>query len=68
MKIQDIGDYSIHEPTSGGKAGKGRNKTASIQVRKDGFVVKNIRYILGGEARPDAIHQAKSWIMRQTFL
>jgi hypothetical protein len=36
--------YTVHLPTSGGKAGKGRNKTSAIQVRKDGCVVRQFRF------------------------
>ena len=34
MKIADYQGYEIHVPTSGGKAGKGHQKTSSIQVHE----------------------------------
>ncbi len=32
--IESIGEYTICLPESGGKAGKGHNKTSTVQVRK----------------------------------
>lgn len=34
MKTGSYGGYEIHTPTSGGKAGKGHNKTTSLQIRR----------------------------------
>ena len=49
-------------PTSGGKAGKGRNKTGTIQVRKWGMIAKQFRYKVGDEnSRLAAIFKAKSF-------
>ncbi len=41
--------YEVWQPTSGGKAGKGHNKTTSIQIRRQLFsggyvIVKQFRY------------------------
>lgn len=38
--------YQLHFPKSGGKAGKWRNKTSTVQVRKDSIIVKQFRYKL----------------------
>lgn len=46
MKIATLGDFEIHLPTSGGKAGSGRNKTSSFQVRRAGVIVKQFRFSL----------------------
>ena len=55
--------YSIHIPISGGKAGKGLNKTGSVQVRKDGFILKQFRYRVGDfDARYAARRSAAEFI------
>lgn len=48
MKISTYGGYEIHVPTSGGKAGKGRNATSTVQLRKDNCIVKQFRFRMGG--------------------
>lgn len=68
MKIATIGQYEIHQPTSGGKAGKGNNITSSIQVRLDSTIVKTIKYSVhrpGGKA--GAIAKAKMFIHTEMF-
>lgn len=47
--IHQISDFRIYVTTSGGKAGKGLNKTASVQVRRDDCVMKSFRFVLAQE-------------------
>jgi hypothetical protein len=63
--------YDIAQSEGHGKAGKGRKKTATIQVRepaKDGyFVRKQYRFIIGLPAqRSEAITKAMAFIDRLT--
>lgn len=44
MKIQDYRGFQLHVPQSGGKAGKGRNKTGTVQVRYSGQIMKQFRF------------------------
>lgn len=44
MKILDCKEFEIHVPTSGGKAGKGKNVTGSVQVRCRSQIVKQFRF------------------------
>jgi hypothetical protein len=48
--------FEFFRTISGGKAGVGRNKTASLQVWKDDFIVKRYRYATGN---PAALEKAK---------
>lgn len=41
-----LNGYIIRLPTSGGKAGKGRNRTSTVQVRKDGFLKAQFRFLV----------------------
>lgn len=60
MLLATINGYEIHVPSSGGKAGKGRNKTSTIQVRKDNLIVKQFRFVVGNvESKKKAITAAK---------
>lgn len=56
--------YYIHRPTSGGKAGKGYNLTTTIQVRKDGLIIKKFK--VGAGKSLDGMVQARQWIDEQT--
>jgi hypothetical protein len=47
MKVAEYRGYEIRLPESGGKAGKGHNKTTSYQVLCDGFILKQFRFIVG---------------------
>ena len=55
--------YTIHFPTSGGKAGRGRNVTSTVQLRTDDCNVKQIRYTVD---QPDdfnrALAKAKTYV------
>lgn len=62
--IGSFGDYHLYLPTSGGKAGKGANVTSTIQVVKDGLLVKQIRFKLADGAKA-AADKAKTWINEQ---
>ena len=55
--------YKIHIPISGGKAGKGLNKTSSLQVRMDGCILKQFRFKTSDrEDRQRAFNMANMWI------
>lgn len=41
-----LNGYIIRLPTSGGKAGKGRNRTSTVQVRKYGFLKAQFRFLV----------------------
>jgi len=59
MKIGQINGWSIHIPTSGGKAGKGLNRTGTIQLR--GYdTMKQFRFVVADpESRKKAMAKAK---------
>lgn len=44
MKIQDYKGFEFHLPQSGGKAGKNRNLTTSLQVRRNSCIEKQFRF------------------------
>lgn len=49
--------FIVHAASkSGGKAGKGRNKTSTVQVRCDSCVVKQFRYVVGDPASTKAAY------------
>lgn len=63
--------YIIHKPDTGGKAGKGFNKTSTLQVRKpvlSGYLQKaKFRFLVGdAESETKAIENAKKWIDTET--
>lgn len=68
MRIYEHQDYYITEAqANGGKAGKGNNKTTSIQVRQQmqgGYLVlASYNYPIGDTAKRDkAIEKAKAYI------
>lgn len=39
-----LGKYQSHIPTTGGKAGLGKNRTSSIQLREGNRIVKQFRF------------------------
>lgn len=41
-----LNGYKIRLPTSGGKAGKGRNRTSTVQVLKDGCLKAQFRFLV----------------------
>ena len=63
MKIGDYKGHEIHVPTSGGKAGKGKAKTAGLQIRRNGVVLKTFRFnpLLSDERRA-ALRKARLFI------
>lgn len=64
MKIAEIGSYEVHLPTSGGKAGRGCNKTSTLQVRYGGVVLKQFRFTVADfESRKAATRKAKDFII-----
>lgn len=62
MKICDFKGYEMHLPTSGGKAGKGNQKTSTIQVRGGGQIVAAFRFeIASKDSMNAAIQRAKDY-------
>lgn len=62
MKVDELNGHEFHLPTSGGKAGKGRNRTSTIQVRRGGVIVKQYRFPMDNEEkRKKAIQRAKDF-------
>lgn len=63
MKISELNGFEAHLPTSGGKAGKGRAKTGTIQVRQDSMIVKQFRFDWAEKnSRIKAIRAAKNYM------
>lgn len=61
MKIGELNGWSFHVPTSGGKAGKGRNRTSTIQIFKND-TLKQFRFVVANpESRKSAMRKAKSF-------
>jgi hypothetical protein len=50
VKMSGTNGFELFMPTSGGKAGKGRAKTSSLQVRRGGVIVKQFRFTCDDEA------------------
>jgi len=62
MLIAEMNGYEFHLPTSGGKAGKGHQKTSTIQVRKANCIVKQFRfYVDDTESMKVAVGKAKEF-------
>ncbi len=62
MKIAEYKEFEIDVPTSGGKAGKGRNTTTTVRVfHKDGsLLLYQTRCKVGDElSRRRALHRAR---------
>ncbi len=54
--------FELRETRSGGKAGKGHNKTASIQVLSESMIKKQFRYFIDDkQSRREAIIKAVLW-------
>lgn len=61
--ITTLHGYEIHLTTSGGQAGRGHNRTASLQVRHNGMIVKTVRFVADDLAdRAKATDKVRSWI------
>jgi hypothetical protein len=61
-KITFLG-CQLHYPTSGGKAGKGKAVTSSIQVRQDNRVIKAFKYsLITPGAKGRATRKADVWV------
>lgn len=64
MKITDFQGYEIHLPSSGGKAGKGKNVMSSIQARKNNQILKQFRFTVSSpESQRPAMRKLKNWIL-----
>lgn len=60
--------HEIHQPTSGGKAGKGCARTSTLQVRQDSQVLKSFRYTCDRpETRRKALSKAKQFVLLRAF-
>lgn len=60
--------YELHVPTSGGKAGKGLNRTSALQVRLGNQIVHQVRFRTASpEARAEAVQKARDWVMAQSL-
>ncbi len=59
--VGTLGPYSFYLPQSGGKAGKGCNKTSSIQIIKDGWIRRHVRFTVADNGVLAAFHTAKAW-------
>lgn len=61
--IGELNGMQLVMPTSGGKAGKGRAKTISLQVRKDGMIVRAFRFNVADlNSRSRAVAKAKEFM------
>ena len=49
MVIGEYRGYTLYVPTSGGKAGKGNNRTGSLQIRNGSQIIKQIRFKVGDD-------------------
>lgn len=63
-----VNGFTLQAPPTGGggKAGKGKAKTASVQLRKDGKLVKNFQYPITDKAKvaenqAAALVKAREW-------
>jgi hypothetical protein len=62
MKIATVCGYELHKPTSGGKAGKGRNKTSTIQVRSGTQILAQFRFSTASIfSQREALAKARQW-------
>jgi hypothetical protein len=64
VKIWENGSgIEFHVPTSGGKAGKGKNVTSTLQVRKGGRIVKQFVFVVADrETLQAAVRKATEFI------
>lgn len=63
VKIGEHEGFEIFGPTSGGKAGKGLARTSSMQVRRDGAIVKQFRFKCDDEdSRKAALRKAGAFM------
>jgi hypothetical protein len=57
----------LHLPTTGGKAGRGQNKTSTFQLRRGSQIVKQFRFTVGDAAsRRVAYEKIKHFIRNET--
>lgn len=64
MKLCELNGFEVHLPESGGKAGKGHNKTSTIQLRRDGCIVKQFRFVVDSQtSRVSAMRAAKEYAL-----
>ena len=66
MKLAELNGYEVHLPTSGGKAGKGCQKTSSIQVRRNNLIVKQFRFVISDDCTREPLKKAKEFILQET--
>ena len=62
MKIGELNGCEFHVPTSGGKAGRGCNRTSTIQVRRGRSILKQFRFAVSdSDSRIKAIRKARAF-------
>lgn len=60
--------WEIHLPTSGGKAGKGRARTSTYQVRRNNIIQAQYRFdIADRQSRDRALMKAVQHVHLHTF-
>ena len=60
------GEYTLHFPATGGKAGRGRNKTSALQVRRHNCIVKQFRFTVAQASSRDAAYAKACRFMSAT--
>jgi hypothetical protein len=66
MKLTEYKGFEVHIPTSGGKAGKGCNKTSTIQLRRKSSIAKQFSFVVADSAsRTEAVAKARKWADEQ---
>ena len=64
MKVGELNGFEFHLPLSGGKAGKGHNKTSTVQVRRNDGIVRQFRFTTDDKASMKAAcAKAKAFAM-----
>jgi hypothetical protein len=64
--VRIIGEYTVKlAKQTGGKAGKGHNKTSTVQVIYKSFIIKHIRYKTDSlESKMEAINKGIDYATR----
>lgn len=64
MQLAELNGYIARVPTTGGKAGKGLAVTGTVQVLRNGQIVKQFRFVWEDEAsRKAAARKARDFMM-----
>jgi hypothetical protein len=67
IEVTDYKGYRLFIPTSGGKAGKGNNKTGSVQIGEPAFggylIIRQLRFnAQDKQSILDTLRKARLWI------